>query len=175
LECVDRYLKNFSIGGLLHQGEVAGSLSFVPSYLEKNAELVMDIRERPGQDLGADAVQVEEVFVAGKFLDLIAQDQDVDAGENGAVSHGGAPLDTGGIGKKWSITPPDRVRNSALPAEEGRTESGRCVTGEPRNAVEVGVATGQVSNQLILHGGHDSPLGRRNPDLAPNGFSLGWR
>jgi hypothetical protein len=112
LERVDRYLKDFCIRGLLHQREVAGSHSFVAGYLEKDTELRVEVRERSGPDLGANAFQIEELFFAGEFLDLIAQDQDMDAGENRTVRHGGAPPETGGTGKKRSIPPASSMRNT---------------------------------------------------------------
>jgi hypothetical protein len=52
-------------------------------------------KARRSTDLRADAVQVQELFFAGEFLDLIAQDQNVKARENRAVCHGGAPPDSG--------------------------------------------------------------------------------
>src|SRR5262245_56536575 len=55
----------------------------------------MGIGEHPCTDVGADAVQVVDGLLAGEFVDVIAQDQDVDAGVHGAVSHGGAPPDNG--------------------------------------------------------------------------------
>jgi hypothetical protein len=91
----NRYVKDFCIGGLVHDHEVAGSYSRMAGDLEKDAELRMDISERRSTDLRPNAAQVEEIFFARVFLDLIAQDQDVDTGENGTVSHGGAPRDIG--------------------------------------------------------------------------------
>jgi hypothetical protein len=88
----------------------------VAGYLEKDTESRVEVRERLGAKLGANAVQVEEFFFAGEFLDLIAQDQYVDAGEHRAVGDGGTPSNAGKTKEKESIPLPGRTRNRNAPA-----------------------------------------------------------
>jgi hypothetical protein len=98
--------------GLTHDHDPARSGPFVAAQLEVGAELRMSVGERRSPDAGANAAQMINHLGAGQPLDLIAQDQDVDAGENRAVSHGGVPLETGGTGKKRSIPPAGWTRNT---------------------------------------------------------------
>jgi hypothetical protein len=56
--------------------------------LEEYAQLGMNIGKGRSTHLRANPAEVEDIFAAGIFLDLIAQDQDVDAGEDWAVRHG---------------------------------------------------------------------------------------
>jgi hypothetical protein len=90
--------------GLLHDHHASGSRSFVAGYLKEDTELRMHMRERRSTDVRANAVQVEELFFAGEFLDLIAQDQDMDTGEDRAVRHGGAPAENRGAREKRKYT-----------------------------------------------------------------------
>jgi hypothetical protein len=77
----------------------------VAGHLEVERELRVGIGERAGLDLGADSAQVERGLLAGALFNLIAQDQDMDAGEDRPVRHGGAPPDTGVDQGKAEYTP----------------------------------------------------------------------
>jgi hypothetical protein len=121
--------EDFFFGSLSHDHDLTGNRPLVPTHLEVDAKLRRAIGERRGPDLGTDPTQVEHGLLTGALFDVIAQDQDVDAGEHRAVSHGRAPPDTGGAEEKRSIPPPNRRRNSDLPAEAGRSAAAARVAG----------------------------------------------
>jgi hypothetical protein len=83
------------VGSVAHGHDTASGCPFVAAQLKIDAELRMSVGEGGSPDAGAYAVQLIDHFGAGQPLDFIAQDQDVDAGENRAVGHGGAPRDIG--------------------------------------------------------------------------------
>src|SRR5207253_460948 len=100
-----------------HRHDPARGDPLAAAQLEVNAELWMRAGERGGPDARANAAEFMDHVGTGQPLDLIAKDQDVDAGDNRALSHGGAPPDTGGMRNERSIPPPNRTRNTALLAE----------------------------------------------------------
>src|SRR5262249_51684841 len=121
--------RDLLIRGLTHGHDTAGGYPLRTAQLKVDAEPGMSVGEGRNPDAGSNAAQVIHHFGTGQTLDLIAQDQEVDAGEHRAVSHGRAPLNTGGAEEKRSIPPPDWRRNSDLPAEAGRSAAAAWVAG----------------------------------------------
>src|SRR6516165_9277877 len=81
------------VRGLTDGHDTARGGSLVAAQLEVHAELWMSIREGRSPDARANAAEVINRLGGGQPLDLIAQDQDVDACENRTVGHDGAPPD----------------------------------------------------------------------------------
>jgi hypothetical protein len=109
------HMEDVLIGSLVHDQEVPGGRPLVAGNLEVDAEQGMYIGERRSLDLRANAAQGNEIFCVRQLLDLIADDQNMDARENRTIRHGRAPPATGRTWSKRSIphAGPERERRLA--------------------------------------------------------------
>jgi hypothetical protein len=103
LKLIHRTIKDLFFSRFLDDHDVSRGYALVAGYLNVDAELGMYIGKRWSTDLRANAAQVKEIFFPRQFLDLVAQDQNVDASENRTIRHGRAPPAIGRTGQKRSI------------------------------------------------------------------------